>query len=123
MKLYDSVAVFEWYTHAFSKEKLGDRAIEPRDVRFSMNDMIQNFDNIPAVDLEETIDTLVKDFDENSGQTYVKIDHKELSCDMGYGMEAIKFFAKILKDRFRDRIGYTQMFYCWKDEESEAADL
>lgn len=122
MKLYDSVAVFEWYTHAFSKEKLGDREIKPREVRFSMNDISQNFTNIPAVDPEEIINTLIKEFDENSGQTYVKIDHKELSCDMGYGMEAIKFFAEILKDRFRDRIGHTQMFYCWEDEESEAAE-
>ena len=112
MKLYDSVAVFEWYTHAFSKEKLGDRAIEPGDVRFSMNDIIQNFGNIPDVDLEEAIDTLVKEFDENSGQTYVKIDRKELSCDMGYGMEAIKFFAELLKDRFRDHIVHTPSLYC-----------
>ena len=122
MKLYSSIAVFEWYKHAFSKEKLGDRAIEPGDIRFSMNDISRNFENIPAVDLEETIDTLVKEFDKNSGQTYVKIDRKELSCDMGYGMEAIKFFAELLKDRFRDRIGYTQMFYCWEDNESEAAE-
>lgn len=119
MKLYSSIAVFEWYKHAFSKEKLGDRAIEPGDIRFSMNDISRNFINIPAVDFEKIIDTLVKEFDENSGQTYVKIDRKELSCDMGYGMEAIKFFADILKNRLTGKMIDTEMQYVWKEYEDE----
>lgn len=123
MKLYDSVAVYEWYTHAFSKEKLDDRAIEPGDIRFSMNDISRNFENIPAVDPEVIIKNLVDEFNKRATNTRIEIDKKELNCDMGYGITAIEFFAEILKDRFRSHIGHTQMFYCWEDEESEAADL
>lgn len=52
MRPIDADAVYPWYIKAFSKEEIGDRAIDPRDLRFSMNDIKANLDNIPTLEQE-----------------------------------------------------------------------
>lgn len=49
MRPIDADMIFPWYTEAFSEEKLGEKAISPDEVRFSMNDIRENLDNIPTL--------------------------------------------------------------------------
>lgn len=49
MRPIDADMIFPWYTEAFSEEKIGDKAIKPDEVRFSMNDIRENLDNIPTL--------------------------------------------------------------------------
>lgn len=49
MRPIDADMIFPWYVEAFSEEKLGERAIKPDEVRFSMNDIRENLDNIPTL--------------------------------------------------------------------------
>lgn len=58
MRPIDADKIFPWYVEAFSEEKIGEKAISPDEVRFSMNDIRENLDNIPTLnptngDLEE----------------------------------------------------------------------
>lgn len=47
VRLIDANKVFPWYLKAFSAEEAGEeRAIGPDEVRFSMNDIRENLDNI-----------------------------------------------------------------------------
>lgn len=47
VRLIDANKVFQWYLKAFSAEEAGEeRAIGPDEVRFSMNDIRENLDNI-----------------------------------------------------------------------------
>lgn len=49
VRLIDANKVFPWYLKAFSAEEVGEeRAIGPDEVRFSMNDIHENLDNIPT---------------------------------------------------------------------------
>lgn len=61
MRPIDADAVYPWYIKAFSKEEIGDRAINPRDLRFSMNDIKENLDNIPTLEQEPKIGHWIKD--------------------------------------------------------------
>lgn len=58
MRPIDADAVYPWYIKAFSKEEIGDRAIDPRNPRFSMNDIKANLDNIPTLDQEPVLDKI-----------------------------------------------------------------
>ena len=49
MRPIDADMIFPWYTEAFSEEVIGERAIKPDEVRFSMNDIRENLDNIPTL--------------------------------------------------------------------------
>lgn len=49
MRPIDADKIFPWYTEAFSKEVIGEKAISPDEVRFSMNDIRENLDNIPTL--------------------------------------------------------------------------
>ena len=49
MRPIDADMIFPWYTEAFSKEAIGEKAIKPDEVRFSMNDIQENLDNIPTL--------------------------------------------------------------------------
>ena len=49
MRPIDADMIFPWYTEMFSKEKIGEKAISPDEVRFSMNDIRENLDNIPTL--------------------------------------------------------------------------
>ena len=49
MRPIDADMIFPWYTEMFSKEKMGEKAISPDEVRFSMNDIRENLDNIPTL--------------------------------------------------------------------------
>ena len=49
MRPIDADMIFPWYTEAFSEENLGEKAISPDEVRFSMNDIRENLDNIPTL--------------------------------------------------------------------------
>lgn len=49
MRPIDADMIFPWYTEAFSEENLGEKAISPDEVRFSMNDIRENLDNIPML--------------------------------------------------------------------------
>ena len=99
MKYYYPLAVLDWYENAFSEENLGDRAIKREDIRFSMNDIYNNFDNIPSVNIEKIIDELISEIDAKSSNTSVKFEGLTLESDMGYALEGMKYFAKILKIR------------------------
>lgn len=47
VRLIDANKIFPWYLKAFSAEEAGEeRAIGPDEVRFSMNDIRENLDNI-----------------------------------------------------------------------------
>jgi hypothetical protein len=49
VRLIDANKIFPWYLKAFSAEEAGEeRAIGPDEVRFSMNDIRENLDNIPT---------------------------------------------------------------------------
>lgn len=49
VRLIDANKIFPWYLKAFSAEEAGEeRAIGPNEVRFSMNDIRENLDNIPT---------------------------------------------------------------------------
>lgn len=49
VRLIDANKIFPWYLKAFSVEEAGEeRAIGPDEVRFSMNDIQENLDNIPT---------------------------------------------------------------------------
>lgn len=49
VRLIDANKVFPWYLKAFSVGEAGEeRAIGPDEVRFSMNDIRENLDNIPT---------------------------------------------------------------------------
>ena len=49
VRLIDANKIFPWYLKAFSVEEAGEeRAIGPDEVRFSMNDIRENLDNIPT---------------------------------------------------------------------------
>lgn len=48
----DADAVFRWYVETFSEKNNGERAIQPNEIRFSMNDIRDNLDNIPTIDAE-----------------------------------------------------------------------
>lgn len=49
VRLIDANKVFPWYLKAFSAEEVGEeRAIGPDEVRFSMNDIHENLNNIPT---------------------------------------------------------------------------
>lgn len=49
MRPIDADKIFPWYVEAFSEEKIGEKAISPDEVRFSMNDIRENLDNIPTL--------------------------------------------------------------------------
>ena len=49
MRPIDADMIFPWYTEAFSEKKMGEKAISPDEVRFSMNDIRENLDNIPTL--------------------------------------------------------------------------
>lgn len=49
MRPIDADMIFPWYTEAFSEAVIGERAIKPDEVRFSMNDIRENLDNIPTL--------------------------------------------------------------------------
>ena len=49
MRPIDADKIFPWYVEEFSEEKIGERAIKPNEVRFSMNDIRENLDNIPTL--------------------------------------------------------------------------
>ena len=49
MRPIDADMIFPWYTEVFSEEVIGERAIKPNEVRFSMNDIRENLDNIPTL--------------------------------------------------------------------------
>lgn len=49
MRPIDADEIFPWYAEEFSEENLGERAIKPDEVRFSMNDIRENLDNIPTL--------------------------------------------------------------------------
>jgi hypothetical protein len=49
MRPIDADMIFPWYTEAFSEEVIGEKAIKPDEVRFSMNDIRENLDNIPTL--------------------------------------------------------------------------
>ena len=49
MRPIDADKIFPWYVEAFSEENLGERAIKPDEVKFSMNDIRENLDNIPTL--------------------------------------------------------------------------
>lgn len=47
VRLIDANKIFPWYLKAFSVDEVGEeRAIGPDEVRFSMNDIRENLDNI-----------------------------------------------------------------------------
>jgi hypothetical protein len=49
VRLIDANKIFPWYLKAFSAEEAGEeRAIGPDEVRFSMNDIRENLNNIPT---------------------------------------------------------------------------
>lgn len=48
----DADDVFRWYVETFSEKNNGERAIQPNEIRFSMNDIRDNLDNIPTIDAE-----------------------------------------------------------------------
>lgn len=49
VRLIDANKIFPWYLKAFSVEEVGEKgAIGPDEVRFSMNDIRENLDNIPT---------------------------------------------------------------------------
>lgn len=50
MRLIDADDVFRFYVEAFSRKNLGERAIQPNEIRFSMNDIRDNLDNMPTID-------------------------------------------------------------------------
>lgn len=43
-RLIDADAVYEWYLEAFKGQ------IKPNEIRFSMNDICDNLENIPTID-------------------------------------------------------------------------
>lgn len=45
-RLIDADAVYEWYLEAFKGQ------IKPNEIRFSMNDIRDNLENIPTIDAE-----------------------------------------------------------------------
>lgn len=50
-RLIDADTVYPWYVEAFSANRIGeDKEIKPEDMRFSMNDIRDNLDNIPTID-------------------------------------------------------------------------
>lgn len=49
MRPIDADAIYPWYIKSFSEEVCGDKKITPNEVRFSMNDIRENLDNIPTV--------------------------------------------------------------------------
>ena len=50
-RLIDADAVYPWYVETFSAKSVGEvREIKPEDIRFSMNDIRENLDNIPTID-------------------------------------------------------------------------
>ena len=69
MKLYNSEKVFEWYKEAFSEKHLGEKAITPDDVRFSMNDIHYNFLNIPSIDTDQILNELIEEYKEKDKYT------------------------------------------------------
>ena len=50
MRLIDADAVFRWYVETFSEKNIGERAMQPNEIRFSMNDIRDNLDNMPTID-------------------------------------------------------------------------
>lgn len=52
MRQIDADAVFPWYVETFSEKNIGERAIQPNEIRFSMNDIRDNLDNSPTIDAE-----------------------------------------------------------------------
>lgn len=49
MRPIDADKIIPWYTEAFSEKIMGEKAINPDEVRFSMNDIRENLDNIPTL--------------------------------------------------------------------------
>lgn len=54
MRPIDADAIYPWYVKSFSEEALGERKITPNEIKFSMNDIRENLDNIPTIELEQT---------------------------------------------------------------------
>lgn len=50
MRPIDADAVFRWYVETFSEKNIGERAMKPNEIRFSMNDIRDNLDNMPTID-------------------------------------------------------------------------
>lgn len=55
MRLIDADDVFRWYVETFSEKNIGERAIQPNEIRFSMNDIRDNLDNMPTIEAEPVI--------------------------------------------------------------------
>lgn len=67
MRLIDADAIYPWYINSFSKKTVGkEKEIKPNEIRFSMNDIRENLDNIPTYFLknkEEWIYRPIPDFE------------------------------------------------------------
>jgi hypothetical protein len=49
------------------------------------------------------IDKTIKDFYEcEGGETWLKIDGEEYTTDVGYALDGVKIFAKVLKKRLAE---------------------
>lgn len=68
MKLIDADGVYDWYVTSFGKENLGDRAVNPNECRFSMNDIKGNLGNIQRL----TIPTILQNVTEEMCAHYCK---------------------------------------------------
>ena len=81
MKPIDADGVYDWYVKAFSEEKLGDRAVNPNECRFSMNDITGNMGNIQKL----TIPAILQSVTEEMCSNYCK--YPEIWSSWGRGEE------------------------------------
>lgn len=65
MKLIDADGVYDWYVKAFSEEKLGDRAVNPNECRFSMNDIKGNMGNIQKLTIPAILQSITEEMCSN----------------------------------------------------------
>ena len=68
MKPIDADGVYDWYVTSFGKEKLGYRAVNPNECRFSMNDIKGNMGNIQKL----TIPAILQNITEEMCSNYCK---------------------------------------------------
>lgn len=73
MRLIDADAVFPWYVSNF-------KDMEPSDVRFSMNDIKGNLDNIPTIETTRWIPVSER-LPEENGYYLTTTMYHEVYCD------------------------------------------
>lgn len=91
VRLIDANKVFPWYLKAFSAEEVGEeRAIGPDEVRFSMNDIRENLDNIST---EPVWIPCSERLPKEDGRYIITIDYSNpyINRDLGTGVEMAYF--------------------------------